>query len=139
MEEVAQARLIKRILAHIIDFIIYQALCYGTQLAIEYVIPVNFYLSLLVDLLVTVLWAWIYYVRPHVQQGGSFGKKILGLSVIVEKTGKMMNMKQSWLRCAAYVLSYLPFGAGFLMALFNPQRKALHDYVVRTITIQKLA
>jgi uncharacterized RDD family membrane protein YckC len=48
-----------------------------------------------------------------------------------------ISLKQSWIRCLSYTLSYLPMCAGFIMAAFQPEKRALHDLIAGTVSIVK--
>lgn len=41
--------------------------------------------------------------------------------------GERVQLRQAALRSAAKVLSYVPFGFGFVWALFSRERRAWHD------------
>jgi uncharacterized RDD family membrane protein YckC len=38
-------------------------------------------------------------------------------------------------RVGGFVLALLPFGAGFLPVLFDPQRRGLHDRIAGTVVL----
>ncbi len=79
-----------------------------------------------------------YYVVGHERYGTTLGKRPFQVYVVdTESLGKISS-KQSWIRCLAYVLSYLPFGAGFLMAAFHPEKRALHDLIAGTVSVVRV-
>lgn len=61
--------------------------------------------------------------------GASLGKQIVGIRV-VDLKGKPLGVWKSLTRTAFYALSALPLWAGYWMALLNPSRRALHDFMV---------
>ncbi len=144
-----------RTCAHIIDFVIFNGVTYMLDLGGEAFyygmikamgrtnLDLNSALSFVemttIDVLVTLVFAYYYYVMPHARGGQTLAKKILKIEVIVVATGQHMTLKQSFIRAFGYLLSYLPFGCGFLMPLFNEKKQALHDYLVGTITIRSEA
>ena len=69
---------------------------------------------------------------PLLEVAPSLGKhhKVLRDSAFVPVT-----KKNSVIRSAAYALSYLPFGTGFFMVLFHPEKRALHDLLAGTVSI----
>ena len=78
-----------------------------------------------------------YYVIGHYRYGTTLGKKPLGIYVVDNATLGPITLKQSWIRCAGYIVSYLPFAAGYLMAAFHPEKRALHDWMAGTVSIRR--
>lgn len=81
--------------------------------------------------------AFAYYTWGHYRFGTTFGKKVFRVYVVAEKTRMPLTLKQSILRTAGYIFSYLPLGAGFLMAAFHPEKRGLHDMIAGTVSISK--
>jgi uncharacterized RDD family membrane protein YckC len=79
--------------------------------------------------------AFPYYVWLHFRDGATWGKRLVGVRVVRTDLGPI-SIQQSILRCVGYVLSYLPFCAGFLMAAFHPEKRALHDLIAGTVSIR---
>lgn len=78
-----------------------------------------------------------YYVIGHFRFGTTLGKFPFGIYVVDAKTLKPISLKQSWVRCFAYVISYLPLLCGFLMAAFQPRKQALHDLIAGTVSVRR--
>ena len=98
------------------------------------------------SLVVYVILAVPYYVWTHFCYGTTLGKRYgmtlstLGLCsrrIYVVRAGSYepITLRQSWIRCLGYAASYLPFGCGYLMAAFHPQKLALHDLFAGTVSI----
>ena len=66
--------------------------------------------------------------------GRSLGKALMGLR-IVRTDGSAFGFARSFVRFAGYWVSALPFGLGFLAALFDGRRRALHDRLAGTIVV----
>lgn len=66
--------------------------------------------------------------------GQTVGKWLLGIAVVTAD-GKRVSIGRGLLRLVGYVVSALPFYAGFLWVLVDPQRRALHDRLARTHVI----
>jgi uncharacterized RDD family membrane protein YckC len=79
----------------------------------------------------------IYFTGMTYKTGTTLGKRPLRIYVVNEKDGTPLTLKQSWIRCFAYALSYLPLGAGFFMAIFSPKKQGLHDWVAKTVSVKK--
>jgi uncharacterized RDD family membrane protein YckC len=67
--------------------------------------------------------------------GTTLGKRPLRIRVVNEEDGSPVSLKQSFIRCLAYALSYLPFGMGFFLVIFDPKKQALHDRVAKTVSV----
>src|SRR5690606_29765644 len=85
----------------------------------------------------TPLW-FAYYIVGHALYGTTLGKRPFGLWVINAADGAFPSWGQSTLRTIGYILSYLPFGAGYLMALFSRERLTLHDLLANTRVVHRI-
>jgi uncharacterized RDD family membrane protein YckC len=83
------------------------------------------------------IFAVVYYTWGHYRYGTTLGKKPFRIYVVSESTRQPISMKQSILRTVGYLVSYIPVGAGFLMAAFHPEKRALHDLIAGTVSISK--
>lgn len=95
-------------------------------------LSVGFYFSL----------ALPYFVWGHFRYGTTLGKKLFHIYVVsVSDPARAapITINQSLIRFFAYALSYLPFMAGFVMAAFHPEKRALHDLIAGTVSIRKTA
>lgn len=70
-----------------------------------------------------------YYWVPTALWGQTLGKRLLGIKV-VDAEGEPPGWGQAAMReLVGKFLSGLSLGLGFLVALFHPKRRALHDLV----------
>lgn len=116
----------KRMLAHNIDLLPILGISY----LISFFIPKTEY---------DMLFLGITYLAYHVlfeasEWQATPGKRWTGLSV-VNKKGRHTHVFQAIIRNAAKPLSLLLFFLGFVMISFNPQRRALHDYIAGTLVL----
>jgi len=86
---------------------------------------------------VTVLLVWLlYFPLSWTLTGQSVGKAILGLRVVRSDprhpSETKLSLPRCYLRVAGYWLSALPFGLGFLTAVFNAEHRTLHDRIAGT-------
>jgi uncharacterized RDD family membrane protein YckC len=81
--------------------------------------------------------AFPYYTWGHYRYGTTLGKKPFQVYVVNHSNHLPISLKQSMIRSFAYAISYLPFVAGFLMAAFHPEKRALHDLIAGTVSISK--
>lgn len=74
----------------------------------------------------------VYFTWMPVRfSGQTAGKMAAGLAV-GRPDGSWMTYPRALGRWAGYLISSLPLGLGFLAALFTPEKKALHDFIVDT-------
>ena len=78
-----------------------------------------------------------YFTYFHAKKGATPGKRLFGLEVVDEITHERLSMLRSLIRTLSYILSAAPFGCGFLMVLFHPRKKALHDLMVGSEVIRR--
>lgn len=93
---------------------------------------------MLVQVINLVLYAAIafpYYVIGHFKYGTTLGKRPFRIRVVDARTYESVTFRQSVVRCLSYFLSYLPFSTGFMMAAFQPEKRALHDLIAGTVSI----
>lgn len=67
--------------------------------------------------------------------GTSPGKYLVELRIVDHRTDGPPPLWRLALRYIAYFISALPLGLGFLVALFNRDRRALHDFIAGTRVI----
>ena len=94
--------------------------------------------ALLIQVLNVILYGLVavpYYTYGHYRYGTTLGKKPFHVYVVDAHTHARITLKQSYLRCFGYFVSYIPFGTGYLMAAFHPEKRALHDLIAGTVSI----
>ncbi len=116
-----------RMLAHNIDLLILLPFFY----LISYFIPQNALLFSLCSLL------YIIYHSIFEASGwkGSFGKKLQRIRVESGTGQKKLAFIQVLLRNAFKVLSTALFFSGFIMVIFDPKKRGLHDRMAGTVVI----
>lgn len=67
--------------------------------------------------------------------GRTLGQALLRVRVVRENGGRM-GVLRSFIRTAAFSLSVLPLGMGFLIAAFDPRGRTLHDLVAGTVAVR---
>jgi uncharacterized RDD family membrane protein YckC len=80
---------------------------------------------------VVVLALGVYATLCHALAGATLGKRLVGLRV-VGPDGARPTLARSATRSALAVLSAAALGLGFLLALFVPSGRGLHDLLART-------
>ncbi len=78
-----------------------------------------------------------YYVIGHQRWGTTLGKRIFGVYVVNRADLGSLTLGQSVSRYLGYFVSALPIGAGYTMAGFHPEKRALHDLIAGTISIRR--
>ncbi len=84
-----------------------------------------------------VLLALAYFVIGTAKYGTTVGKRLFRVYVVSFDTAQPISWAQSWRRCLGYLVSYLPFGVGFVMVAFQTERRAMHDLIAGTVCIMK--
>ena len=80
-----------------------------------------------------------YVVAFTVAGGQSIGKMIAGIKVVSADSGgwtDRVGLGQAVLRSAAYLVSALPAGLGFLPALVGADKRAIHDRLAHTRVVK---
>jgi uncharacterized RDD family membrane protein YckC len=87
-------------------------------------------------LVVAAAWAGVYvlYQLAGNLAGGTIGKKLLGLAVL-HKSGERLGFGGSVLRALGSVLS-TPANLGYVLALFHPESRALHDLLAGSVVVE---
>jgi len=75
-----------------------------------------------------ILWFWIKYAATP-------GKLLFDCEIVDAITGQPITFKQALVRYAAYIVSALPLGLGFLWILWDKQKQAWHDKIAGTVVI----
>lgn len=81
------------------------------------------------------LFGALYYILLHWIFGQTLGKMLLRLKVVT-LSGGPISLGTSILRWIGYLLSLLPFFAGYVMAGLRPDKRALHDLIARTRVVR---
>lgn len=76
----------------------------------------------------------VYLPASWALTGRSLGKALLGLR-IVRADGSEFGFVRSFVRFAGYWLSAIPFGIGFLVAIFDRRRRTFHDRLAGTLVV----
>ncbi len=76
----------------------------------------------------------MYFIWPYSTGGQTIGKRAMKIKVI-SCDGSPLNWRKGLLRTMGYVLSSIPFGFGFLWALWDPDGQAGHDKIAATYVV----
>jgi len=86
--------------------------------------------------IIYVLLGFGYYGWGQYRYQTTLGKRLFGIRVVNFADLGRISLKQSMIRYLAYGLSGIIAGAGFLMAAFQPEKRALHDLVAGTVSVR---
>ena len=81
-----------------------------------------------------VLWQFLYFAGLTASGGRTIGKAVLGIFV-VQQDGTPVTSKGAALRTIAFPVSFLLFGAGFLLGVIRRDRRQLHDLLGGTAVV----
>jgi len=76
-------------------------------------------------------WSFTYTAGQLAATGRTIGKTLLGLRV-VRADGAVLEPRRAVVRTLVFPLSFLLFGAGFLIGLVRSDRRELHDLIAHT-------
>jgi len=79
-------------------------------------------------------WLFLYFWYCYSVSGKTPGKALLGLRV-VRGDGSDVGRRHAAIRVAAFPLSWIPFGLGFVGIVFGRHRRALHDVIADTAVV----
>ncbi|MBU6153717.1 MAG: RDD family protein, partial [Bdellovibrionales bacterium] len=125
-----------RFLAHLVDFLIWNAVEFALEWGITKMLGLSATAEQIVGVILSLLIACIYYVEIPLNYGTTPGKKIFGIYVVRLASGETPTRKTLVLRLVGYVFSYLVLGCGFLMVLFHPKKLGLHDIFSGTACVR---
>ncbi|MFH1715121.1 MAG: RDD family protein [Elusimicrobiota bacterium] len=75
-----------------------------------------------------------YYIFMIGKYGQTFGKKWLNVKV-VNDDGSSVGYAKAALRLICSALSGFILFMGYIVYFFNPRRKTLHDYILKTVVL----
>jgi uncharacterized RDD family membrane protein YckC len=84
------------------------------------------YALVFVPLYHVLLWSW---------RGQTVGKMAVHIKV-QSRSGGRVSMRRSVLRLLGYLASVLPLFLGLVMALFDDERRTLHDHLAGTVVVE---
>jgi uncharacterized RDD family membrane protein YckC len=73
----------------------------------------------------------IYVAVTTAMNGQTIGKQITGV-IVLESDGHILNIQKSVIRTLAAIVSALPFGLGFLWAIWDKDHETWHDKLAKT-------
>ena len=132
-----------RFAAKLVDGLVL-GLVYGVFFALSIVIASAFPEQPMLQSLVS-LFAYVVYFGVAVgynayflpRYGATPGKMALGLKVINAEGGDSVNVQKAIARYFAEILSGMICYVGYFMALFDDQRRTLHDRLCNTLVVKK--
>ena len=134
------ARFVAKIIDGIIMFVIGTIIQFGAGLgmgASSTPDPENpFSLVMVVALVLQYVAQGFYYVYLHGKYGATWGKMALKIKVIRED-GESISYKRALGRMFAEMLSGIILYIGYLMAAWDPEKRALHDRICNTRVVKK--
>lgn len=81
--------------------------------------------------------SFTYYFLSHFHWGATLGKGLVGIRVLDFRSGGAISRTQSALRWVGYGVSFVLMGCGYLMVIFHPRKRGLHDLLAGTAVISR--
>ena len=97
------------------------------QMAIMTVAPI----LVLAQSAVLILYVGYFVALTAGKHQGTYGKRSMGIYVRKRDGGRVW-IGHSLVRFVGYIISWIPFGLGFLMSAFHKKKLALHDLIAGT-------
>ena len=79
--------------------------------------------------------AALYFVLLHRKTGQTIGKAVVGIAVRSARDLAGIGIIRSTVRVLGYALSAAFLLVGFLTVIFNPRKRAWHDYLAGTCVV----
>jgi uncharacterized RDD family membrane protein YckC len=76
----------------------------------------------------------VYLIGFWALEGATPGKMLLGLRIL-SVDGEPIGLGRSLLRYVGYIVCGFTFGVGYLMIIFNDDKRGLHDLIASTIVV----
>jgi uncharacterized RDD family membrane protein YckC len=76
-----------------------------------------------------------YFVFFWATAGQTPGMRVVGVRV-VDTSGRVVNARRGLVRLIGAVFALVPFGAGFVPVVLDSRRRALPDYLARTVVVR---
>lgn len=90
-----------------------------------------------IDAIIYMVISFFYYTHLHYRYGATLGKMPFQIKVLDDQTDEYLTYKKSMLRTLGYAVSTIPLMAGYVMAAFQPEKKALHEIISRSHSVIK--
>jgi uncharacterized RDD family membrane protein YckC len=134
--ELVIAKINGRFIAYVIDTLLF-ALGYSATLIIGQKIAGGT-LNQSLALRIGAIWLGLYVFYQFVSNmmGATLGKKLVGLQVL-QGNGEPLGAAGSFLRAIFYLIGTPFLNFGFLIALFTPRSRALHDLVSGSVVVER--
>ena len=126
---------LRRIMSMLYDFMLIFAVLMAMSIPFYgFVVEENLLLKLSLQLyfysIIQFFFVWFW-----VNDGGTLGMKTWKIKII-NNNGNNISYKQALIRFNVAIISLIIFGLGFMMAIFNKEKKCLHDIISKTILIK---
>ncbi len=105
-------------------------------------IVINFVIALFIRDYVSFIFALAAQVAVihhfYAKTGATIGKRIMRIKALSTETkGNLKPWQGVYRETVGHYLSGLLLGLGFLVSLFNREKRAFHDYVFQTVVVEE--
>lgn len=129
----------KRVVAALVDGVLVTLSFFvlGVTMLFLIVIAGQFGFSGLANFILRAATIWLYFALFESSKLQATPGKLLMDLQVRDLTGVRIGFWQATIRVAAKLISAIPVGLGFVLPLFNDQRRALHDRMAGTVVVNR--
>jgi len=91
------------------------------------------------DLFLSLVFPAVFIIAFWVFKQATPGKMMMSTYIVDSRSGGRPSTSQFVGRYAAYLVSLIPLGLGFLWAVFGERKQAWHDKLAGTVVVRKKA
>ncbi|MCW5648553.1 MAG: RDD family protein [Ramlibacter sp.] len=88
------------------------------------------------DLLVNLVLPAVLVIGFWVYLGATPGKMAISARIVDAETGAPLNTTQSVIRYVGYIVSFIPFGLGYLWIAFDRRKQGWHDKMAGSVVVR---
>jgi len=90
------------------------------------------------DFLISVILPAIVTILFWIARQGTPGKMAINARIVDSRTGGDASVSQLIIRYLGYIVSTIPFGAGYIWIAISPKKQAWHDMMADTVVVRNV-
>jgi uncharacterized RDD family membrane protein YckC len=136
--QIISATFSERLVAYFIDTVPFLLFYFASMYFMVFVKAYPYTMKM--DLYCRFIWFGVYlaYLTIFLSGGrNTLGKHLIGLRVYSEDGVTALNAPKAAIRAIGYSISSVILYLGFIMAAFNKEGRALHDYMAKSVVVRE--